>query len=323
MPEMRLPAARGTRIMRAKRERQHRRGSIGVQGLLMLLLPALNIATLARADPASAPAQSAAADTACPDSATSRAAVGTIDERLEITLKDGRTLRLAGLEPPRPTPDAPDFDATARDALKARSGAEIGFVPQAGQPDRWGRIPAFVFFDPSAPGTPPVSAAQFLLAGGFARFMPELAARPCRTVFLAAEGAARKAKLGLWRDPFYAIIAATDGDAFAERAATNVIIERRLVAVDKGPLLTKLQFAPRRARAFSVTIMQRNVKILERAGLDFHALIGRTLRVRGLLDLRFGPQIEISSADEIELIPEAGDDRGLGGKPEAAPEKAR
>jgi len=202
MPEMRLPAARGTRIMRAKRERQHRRGSIGVQGLLMLLLPALNIATLARADPASAPAQSAAADTACPDSATSRAAVATIDERLEITLKDGRTLRLAGLEPPRPTPDAPDFDATARDALKARSGAEIGFVPQAGQPDRWGRIPAFVFFDPSAPGTPPVSAAQFLLAGGFAGFMPELAARPCRTVFLAAEGAARKAKLGLWRDPF-------------------------------------------------------------------------------------------------------------------------
>jgi hypothetical protein len=53
------------------------------------------------------------------------------------------------------------------------------------------------------------------------------------------------------------------------------------------------------------------VKIFEQAGFDFEALIGRRLRVRGLLDLRFGPQIEISSADEIELIPEARDDRGL------------
>ena len=44
------------------------------------------------------------------------------------------------------------------------------------------------------------------------------------------------------------------------------------------------------------------------------------LRVRGLLDLRFGPQIEISSADEIELIPEARDARALGpGGPEKLP----
>jgi hypothetical protein len=150
----------------------------------------------------------------------------------------------------------------------------------AQKPDRWGRIPAFVFFDSAAPGAPPVSAANVLLAGGFARFMPEPEARPCRTAFLAAEATARAAKLGLWRDPFYAIIAATDRDAFAERAATNVIVEGRLVAVDKGPLRTNLQFAPRWERAFSVTILQRNVKIFEQAGFDFHALIGRTLRVR-------------------------------------------
>lgn len=90
--------------------------------------------------------------------------------------------------------------------------------------------------------------------------------------------------------------------------------------MDKGPLRTNLQFAPRHDRAFSVTILQRNVKIFEQAGFDFHALIGRRLRVRGLLDLRFGPQIEISSADEIELIPEAQDDRAL--EPEG-PEKLR
>lgn len=159
-----------------------------------------------------------------------------------------------------------------------------------------------------------------MLAGGFARFMPEAEARPCRTAFLAAEAAARATKLGLWADPFYAVIAATDRDAFAERAATNVIVEGRLVGVEKGPMRTNLQFAPRSEHSFSVTVLQRNVKIFEQAGLDFHALIGRTLRVRGLLDLRFGPQIEISSEDEIELIPEAGDDRAFGPEGSSKPQ---
>jgi hypothetical protein len=75
---------------------------------------------------------------------------------------------------------------------------------------------------------------------------------------------------------------------------------------------TYLEFASRREPAFEVTILQRNVRKFEQAGYDFHALVGRTLRVRGLLDLRFGPQIEISSTDEIELIPEAQTDRPLG-----------
>jgi endonuclease YncB( thermonuclease family) len=241
------------------------------------------------------------ASAVCPSGGSERAGIATIDERLEITLKDGRTLRLAGLEPPRPTPDQPDFDTTARDALRAKSGNEIGFVPLAERPDRWGRIPAFVFL--AKPGTAPVSAGQFLLAGGFARFMPEPEAHACRALFLAAEASARAAKLGIWRDPFYAVLSPTDRDAFAERAATDVIVEGRLSGIDEGRLRIYLQFAPRPTRAFEVTILQRNVKKFAQAGLEFHALIGRTLQVRGLLDLRFGPQIEISSPDEIELIP--------------------
>jgi endonuclease YncB( thermonuclease family) len=215
-------------------------GARRLPGLFMLVIGApISLMSAAAAD--------MAAQTACRQAGTSRGAVANIDERLEITLKDGQTLRIAGLEPARPTPDAPDFDITARDTLRGRLGSEIAFLPLAQKPDRWGRIPAFVFFDTSVPGAA-VSAGEFLLTGGFARFMPEPEARPCRTSFLAAEEAARAAKLGLWRDPFYAIIAATDRDAFAERAATNVIVEGRLVAVDKSPLRTYLQFVPQPER---------------------------------------------------------------------------
>ncbi len=145
---------------------------------------------LALASPSASadPWDTSSVSSACPSAGGERGSIANIDERLEITLKDGRTRRLAGLEPPRPTPNPPDFDATTRDALRAEAGGEIAFVPLAEKPDRWGRIAAFVFFE--KPGAAPASAGQFLLAGGFARFMPELAAHPCRTFFLAAETAA-------------------------------------------------------------------------------------------------------------------------------------
>ncbi len=43
-------------------------------------------------------------------------------------------------------------------------------------------------------------------------------------------------------------------------------------------------------------------ELFEQAAMKFNSLVGRSLRVRGLLDTRFGPQIEIVSPDEIELI---------------------
>jgi endonuclease YncB( thermonuclease family) len=240
---------------------------------------------------------------ACPRVGTQSAAVARVDKRLDITLKDGRSLHLAGLDPPQPTPDAPDFPLRARAAFAAElAGGEISFLPLAATPDRWGRVPAFVFLPRREHGAALVSAAIFLLARGFARFMPVPEAHPCRDAFLAAEAQARGAKLGLWRDSYYTIMAATNRGAFADKGATNIIVEGRLARVTKSRFRTSLAFTPPHERGFSVTILQRNVAIFERSGLDFHALIGRTLRIRGLLDRRFGPHIEITSADDIEVI---------------------
>ena len=41
--------------------------------------------------------------------------------------------------------------------------------------------------------------------------------------------------------------------------------------------------------------------------MRFEALIGRTVRLRGLLDLRFGPQVELAGPDALELIPNTTD----------------
>ncbi|TAL81001.1 MAG: hypothetical protein EPN75_05515 [Beijerinckiaceae bacterium] len=250
--------------------------------------------------PAAARAAGPAVTPSCPSTGIQKAKVARIDDRLDLTLQDGRSLHLAGLDPVEPTPDAPDFPDHAKNALAAKLAGGISFLPLAAKPDRWGRIPAFVFI--AQPAAAPGGLAAFLLARGFARYMPVPEAHPCVAVFRSAEEKARKDRRGLWRDPYYAILTATNRAAFADKAATNVIVEGRLIAVTANHYRTSLAFTSKRGHGLLVTILRRNVARFERSGLHFHALIGQTLRVRGLLDLRFGPEIEISSADAIELV---------------------
>ena len=94
-----------------------------------------------------------AADGLCPDEGSHRGRVAAVNERLELTLEGGIRLKIAGVDPPRPTPGDPDLDVRTRDRLaqwllgngswKTYSSARL-----MQDLDRWGRLPAFVF----APG---------------------------------------------------------------------------------------------------------------------------------------------------------------------------
>jgi hypothetical protein len=141
---------------------------------------------------------------------------------------------------------------------------------------------------------------EALIDAGLARYEPSVAALPCRSVLLAAEAGARASGLGLWADPYYAIIAAADRPSFAEKAGSSVIVEGRITGIaSRRPRIT-LYFGPRQGGDFSVTILPRNSKTFEAAYSSLAGLTGQTVRVRGLLDTRFGPQIEISDPDEVE-----------------------
>lgn len=271
--------------------RSFRHAALGILGALQFVAP-----------DASAARQTAIVLTACPSVGTQAAQVTKVDEHLDLALADGRSLHLVGLDPPQATRQSPDLPRRAQNALTQRVGAGITFIPLSAKPDRWGRIPAFVFVATDASGQAQRNAADILLEEGLARFMPTPETHACRADFLAVEEKARHAKLGLWNDPFYAIIAATNRTDFADKSASNVIVEGRITNVSSTAYRTTVEFAPRHDHAFTVTILKRNVAIFERSGLDIKALIGRILRVRGLLDLRFGPQIEIASSDDIELI---------------------
>jgi endonuclease YncB( thermonuclease family) len=259
-----------------------------------------------------------AADQACPNDGGTSATVISVNERLELTLDDGAKIKIAGIDPPHPTPDDPDLDARMRDELAQwLVGQDITFRQAEPGRDRWGRIAAFVFAPapqgiPAPQGTkaraePRLAVNEALIDAGFARYEPTAAAHPCRDALLAAEAGARAQRLGLWADPYYAVIAAGEHRSFAEKTGSSVIVEGRMTGMGgRRPRIT-LYFGPRKGLDFSVTILARNSKAFEAAYSSLAGLVGKTVRVRGLLDTRFGPQLEISDTDAVEVT---GQDQG-------------
>jgi endonuclease YncB( thermonuclease family) len=242
----------------------------------------------------------------CPRSGGETVALAAVGPRLELDLDDGRVIRLAGLDPAQQTPGNPDLEDTSRAALaKLIGGRKVALHILSASPDRWKRLVAQAFL-PEESGSDGDLATQ-AIAAGLGRYRAEPAARACRDALLAAEARARGGKLGLWADPYYALLAVDDRAAFTERSGTVVVAEGRLTAIIPGPFRTKLRFAPLSQSSYgghtlSATILPRTMKTFEARRVMLSSSIGHVLRFRGLLDLRFGPQIEIEDPDQIETV---------------------
>jgi endonuclease YncB( thermonuclease family) len=239
----------------------------------------------------------------CSLESTPRVTVAKIEPNLDIALADGRTLTLAGLDPPRDTPDHPRLALDARDRLAQwLDGREVAVRALADKPNRFGRIPARLFAAPPGTTSADIGIAEAILDAGLARYRPDAAAHPCRDLLLAAESEARATKIGLWADPYYAVLNTGDRAAFANPHGGMVIVEG--VATNLGETAARyyLNFGPSRGSDFAITLPKRGANALEKAGLKVQDLVGKRLRVRGLLDATFGPQMELTDPDQLELI---------------------
>lgn len=245
----------------------------------------------------------ACAEPACSAQGGATARVKSIDDRLELVLDDGHQIVLAGLEPPMAKPGEAGVAEQARDRLQTWvEGRDVIIRLLAAMPDRWGRFPALVFakvVDDET--TPPVSLAQALIAEGLARVRIS-SVNPCLRQFLEAETQARDSGRPIWTDPDTAVIAAEDAEGFVGREGSLVIVEGQVSGIGTSGYRTWLNFGPNHFRDFSVTVLKPNLKIFDKAGLSLQSLEGQRLRVRGLLDLRFGPQIEIADPGAIEVL---------------------
>jgi hypothetical protein len=206
--------------------------------------------------------------------------------RAEILLDDGRWLRLAGLYMAEPE---------AARALLVRDwiGKRVALALVAAEPDRWGRWLADVS---TLDGE---SAAVALLSEGFARARPEFETRGCEGERLDAESAARAAGQGVWARPD-AVLGAADLDALRVNDGRFVVVEGVVRRVGAGRSRVYLDFG--RRAGFTVVVARKLAPAFERLGVAVSAFAGRTVRVRGVLETRFGPRIEVNDPLMIETV---------------------
>ena len=211
-----------------------------------------------------------------------------IDAR-SFRLEDGREVRLAGIEP-----------ATTDKATSALSaildGRDVTLHGEDDTPDRYGRQPAFVFL---AGSETPVQVE--LLARGEAFAAANVANKDCAAALAAAEAEARQAKRGTWADPAVIKNAESSGDILAGIGRFTVV-EGKVLSVRQAGATTYLNFGRNWTRDFAVTISRRMIPAFEAAGFAPKSLENRRIRVRGFIESRGGPRIEVLRVGQIEVL---------------------
>ena len=217
--------------------------------------------------------------------------VAEILDARTFRLADGREIRLTGIEPVT----AEKAGRTA--ALSAIiAGRDVTLSGEDDTPDRYGRQPAFVFVDGSK--TP---VQGLLLAQGEALVSATVTNKDCALALIAAEAAARQAKQGTWAGPAAIKNAESPGDILAGIGRFTVV-EGKVLSVRQAGATTYLNFGRNWTRDFAVTISRRVVPALEAAGIGVKSLENRRIRIRGWVEARGGPRIEVLRVGQIELL---------------------
>ena len=245
----------------------------------------------------------------CGGDEIARATVSRIGDGRTFTLTDGREVRLAAIEVPlMPMPQQSSQGSTAapggtaaKDALDALAGGDTVVLRRAQiASDRYGRIVAYAYTERDGDE---LFVQGEMIAAGYARVGDLIDSHSCAAALLARENAARKAKLGLWADPYYDLIdAATPANVLAHKGQF-ALVEGRVVSVHESGPTIYVNFGRRWSEDFAVTVRKRNERNFAAMGLDLQGLAGRRVIVRGFIEARGtrgSPSIEATRPEQIE-----------------------
>ena len=303
-------------------DRSSTRSSWIAVALLALFIVSAGIAGKANA-------QTAEATTCALEPGPTRAVTGVIDGET-LSLDDGSEVRLVGALTPRPPDAALDvsFWPPEREAKAALESLVLGrsvTLAYAGRKsDRYGRTLAHVFVEPVA-GTASNADADnrvwvqaHMLSHGHARAYVLKDSSGCLRELAAHEAIARTAGLGLWSHAAYQMRDGRRGADISRLRSTFQIVEGEVTRVIEGRTNIILRFgsdeaaehpaelrndetrAP--AKGFSISVKPAVARAWSMNGLKLAQLEGRRLRIRGWIERRGGPAVEIIDANQIELV---------------------
>lgn len=222
-----------------------------------------------------------------------------------VVLDSGLVVRLIGTQAPKLPLGREDFETwpLAPEAKAALETLALNKIVQLGyggeEIDRYERALAHVFIETSEG---PIWAQQAMVAQGLARVYSFPDNRKCLDLLFAAEGRARLSGLGIWRDPYYSVRAANAPGDLLARAGHYELVEGRILLAEQSGGRVYLNFGRFWKEDFTAVIEAPALRLFAAAGIDPLVLDGALVRVRGWVDDRDGPRIEVTHPEQIEVL---------------------
>ena len=220
-----------------------------------------------------------------------------------LRLDSGIVVRLGGVRAPLPAGRRAGSAAEPlADAAKAALehlvlGKSVRLALDEEETDRYGHMEAHLFTEPDE-----VWVEQAMLGQGMARVEPLPGNRRCAGELMAAESQARANGLGIWADPYYSVRNAADPAALGAHTGHYELIEGEVVGTGEARGRAYLDFGRVWKDDVTATIDVKARSLFAAAGIDPLSLKGRRVRVRGWVESRDGPLIELSLPEQIEVL---------------------
>jgi hypothetical protein len=139
------------------------------------------------------------------------------------------------------------------------------------------------------------------VAQGAAMVSVDIADKDCAASLFAAEAEARASQRGIWASPS-AIKNAESPDDILAGIGRFAVVEGKVLSVRQAGATTFLNFGRNWTRDFAVTISKRALPNLAGAGIVPKSLENKRIRVRGWVEARTGPRMEVQRAGQIEVL---------------------
>jgi len=255
----------------------------------MKLLPVLAMAVL------SWPAASSAMPLPdCAGDIISKAAhVMRVDPNGTLVLHSGQSVLLEGIRLPGTDGSAAPVAKEALVALRALATRQaLTMTSTSPRNDRYGRVRVQAF------GTAWLQVE--LLKRGFARVSVMPDRQECSPDFYEAEIEARAARRGLWALPEFAV---RNAASFTAPAGSFQIVQGRIVNVASHDGRAFLDFNQDYRKGFSAIVAPEDRKAFRDSDPALEELIGREVRVRGIVENFNGRQeMTLSNPRQIEIL---------------------
>lgn len=232
--------------------------------------------------------------------------VASVRDGDTVLLDNGLVVRLIGTQAPKLPLGREDFETwpkadAARAALEALTLGKPVIVRYGGERrDRYNRVLGQMFVrDGDADA---LWVQEQMVLDGLARVYSFPDNRACLAALFAAERKARAMRLGIWSDPYYQIRRADRPESLLERQGHYELVEGRILQAEAARPGVFLNFGRYWKEDFTVLIGTGALKLFADAGIDPTRLAGALVRIRGWVDTRDGPRIEVTHPEQIEVL---------------------